>query len=120
MFWGICHPRDRSSLLGWYWNVWPRRRSLWTCCPSQSENRSGVGTGLHRLRHAYRSRPRQAGLSPEIAARSMGHGPASVTLRYGQVEAEELVRAAERLSEVDEMGGLLKAVDEFMAAAERI
>lgn len=61
-------------------------------------HRAGFPGGLHAFRHSFRSRLRQAGVSPEMQARLMGHGPRSVTEGYGPAEVAELLEAVERLT----------------------
>jgi len=58
-----------------------------------------VGKGAHAFRHAYRARLRRAGVRPELMAALLGHGPRSVTDRYGRITIEELLEAADYLEE---------------------
>jgi integrase len=58
-----------------------------------------VGKGAHAFRHAYRARLRRAGVRPELMAALLGHGPRSVTDRYGRITVEELLEAADCLEE---------------------
>lgn len=61
-------------------------------------HRAGFLGGIHSFRHAYRARLRQAGVSPEMQARLMGHGPRSVTEGYGRAEVDEMLEAVRELA----------------------
>jgi site-specific recombinase XerD len=59
--------------------------------------RSRGNTHAHALRHGFRARCRQAGLSDEIQRALMGHHAGSVTQGYGRVTIPEMLEAVERL-----------------------
>lgn len=73
--------------------------------PSRALTARAVDAMLHRVggkhahawRHAYKSRLRRAGVQDEIIHALMGHGPKTVTDRYGRVSVDEMRAAAERL-----------------------
>jgi site-specific recombinase XerD len=58
---------------------------------------SGIKVAPHMLRHTYATLLRQADVQDRVAMELMGHADLRMLLRYSHVEADEPLRAAERL-----------------------
>ena len=81
----------------------PRRpcseRSLWNFW-YMARKRAGLGdVRLHDLRHTHASQAVMKGVPLPVVSKLLGHGQASMTLRYAHVADRELETAAERVGQ---------------------
>ena len=74
-------------------------RSLWNFWYMARERAGLADVRLHDLRHTHASQAVMKGVPPPVVSKLLGHGQASMTLRYAHVADRELEAAAERVGQ---------------------